>query len=63
MNKEADIAAYLLYPTMDRVKLMDFTTIIGVAEFVLMVPYPEYQSEIHRLSAPLQPFSTAVNTH
>lgn len=60
LKKNADMVAYILNPTLERMEFMDFSYLIGVSEFVLMVPYPEEASRTSQLTAPLQPFNTDV---
>ena len=52
---------YLLNPTPDRNFYIDFSTLIGVSDYAILIPYPEEDSRTSQLTAPLQPFTASVN--
>jgi len=54
------MTAYIMYATPERTETMDFTTAIYLTDYVLLVPYPQSDSEISRLTAIFRPFSTQV---
>ena len=58
-KKEADFNAYSYVPTIQRVRLMDFTIPFHFSQYCFVVRYPEAES---RLYGPIRPYQKLVTT-